>query len=215
MEFTVQLGQHVLYNDPAINNKDQLQTHQGPHPALPQAGHKASMYLSPNYSLKETSASRKAAGPSKQLWGNNWDWDMCLLYGQPAVMLDVSRPYPVSSSGSSSNTSGSCQVTCLQNSCQVRTGGTMGSCFLPPFPTKCSGLPSGCGSCVKECSKKWENDYLWSYQCNKLNFWFNNYHNMEIYSLLNLLYARVCNNWDSQFYLPLVTCSSLHGNKIT
>merc|ERR1711988_348389 len=48
---------------------------------------------------------------------------------------------------------GSCQVTCLQSSCQVRTGGTMGSCFLPPFPTKCSGLPSGCGSCVNECSK--------------------------------------------------------------
>merc|ERR1712038_65152 len=48
---------------------------------------------------------------------------------------------------------GSWQVTCLQSSCQVRTGGTMGSCFLPPFPTKCSGLPSGCGSCVNECSK--------------------------------------------------------------
>ena len=47
---------------------------------------------------------------------------------------------------------GVCEVTCLENSCQVRNGGAMGSCFLPPFPTKCHGLPAGCGSCVNECS---------------------------------------------------------------
>ena len=28
----------------------------------------------------------------------------------------------------------------------------MGSCFLPPFNGGCSGLPSGCGSCIDECS---------------------------------------------------------------
>ena len=50
--------------------------------------------------------------------------------------------------------SGSCRVTCKANSCEVRTGGTMGSCFLPPFPTECFGLPSGCGSCVNECSRR-------------------------------------------------------------
>jgi len=50
--------------------------------------------------------------------------------------------------------SGSCQVTCKKSSCQVRTGGTMGSCFLPPFKSTCSGLPSGCGSCVNECKNK-------------------------------------------------------------
>ena len=49
---------------------------------------------------------------------------------------------------------GSCRVTCKANSCEVRTGGTMGSCFLPPFPTECFGLPSGCGSCVNECSRR-------------------------------------------------------------
>ena len=37
-------------------------------------------------------------------------------------------------------------MTCLKNTCQVRTGLTLGSCFLPSFPTECSG--SGCGSCV-------------------------------------------------------------------
>ena len=26
-------------------------------------------------------------------------------------------------------------MTCLKSSCQVRTGQTQGSCFLPPFPT--------------------------------------------------------------------------------
>ena len=47
---------------------------------------------------------------------------------------------------------GACEVSCLKTSCKVRTGGTQGACFLPPFPSKCSGLPSGCGSCVNECS---------------------------------------------------------------
>ena len=28
----------------------------------------------------------------------------------------------------------------------------MGSCFLPPYETTCSGLPSGCGSCVSQCT---------------------------------------------------------------
>ena len=28
----------------------------------------------------------------------------------------------------------------------------MGSCFLPPFSGTCSGIPSGCGSCVSQCS---------------------------------------------------------------
>ena len=28
----------------------------------------------------------------------------------------------------------------------------MGSCFLPPYETSCSGLPEGCGSCVSQCS---------------------------------------------------------------
>ena len=37
-------------------------------------------------------------------------------------------------------------------SCQVRKGLTMGSCFLPPFSGTCSGIPSGCGSCVSQCS---------------------------------------------------------------
>ena len=32
------------------------------HPALPHAGHKASMYISPKYSLKAASASRYVAG---------------------------------------------------------------------------------------------------------------------------------------------------------
>ena len=58
---------------------------------------------------------------------------------------------------------GSCQVTCLANSCQVRTGGTMGSCFLPPFPTRYSGLPSGCGSCVNECSRRRRRDAEFNY----------------------------------------------------
>ena len=43
-------------------------------------------------------------------------------------------------------------MTCKEESCSVRTGGTLGSCFLPPFPSHCSGLPVGCGSCVNECS---------------------------------------------------------------
>ena len=30
----------------------------------------------------------------------------------------------------------------------------MGSCFLPPFTTTCSGLPPGCGSCVEACGFK-------------------------------------------------------------
>ena len=46
----------------------------------------------------------------------------------------------------------SCKVTCKGHSCEVRTGYTMGSCFLPPFPTRCQGIPSGCGSCVNKCS---------------------------------------------------------------
>ena len=37
-------------------------------------------------------------------------------------------------------------------SCQVRKGLTMGSCFLPPFSGTFSGIPSGCGSCVSQCS---------------------------------------------------------------
>ena len=39
-------------------------------------------------------------------------------------------------------------------SCEVRSEGSakMGSCFLPPYETSCSGLPSGCGSCVSQCS---------------------------------------------------------------
>ena len=40
------------------------------------------------------------------------------------------------------------------HSCQVRKGLTMGSCFLPPYQTSCSGLPSGCGSCVSQCSNR-------------------------------------------------------------
>jgi len=58
------------------------------------------------------------------------------------------------------NSGGNCQVDCKKSSCTVSDGrGTLGSCFLPPFPTKCSGLPSGCGSCVNQCSKKWEKDW--------------------------------------------------------
>ena len=45
-------------------------------------------------------------------------------------------------------------MTCLEYSCEVRTAGTMGSCFLPPFEGGCSGLPKGCGSCIDECSSK-------------------------------------------------------------
>ena len=59
------------------------------HPALPQAGHKVSAYLSPNYSPKAAWTSQWPIGQLKQPWGNNWDWDTCSLYGQPAVMLDV------------------------------------------------------------------------------------------------------------------------------
>ena len=47
---------------------------------------------------------------------------------------------------------GACEVSCLKTSCKVRTGLTQGACFLPPFPSKCTGLPPGCGSCVNECS---------------------------------------------------------------
>ena len=36
-------------------------------------------------------------------------------------------------------------------SCEV-TKEKMGSCFLPPYETSCSGLPEGCGSCVSQCS---------------------------------------------------------------
>ena len=60
---------------------------------------------------------------------------------------------PIECSGGNGG-GGSCRVTCKANSCEVRTGGTMGSCFLPPFPTECFGLPSGCGSCVNECSRR-------------------------------------------------------------
>ena len=67
------------------------------------------------------------------------------------------------SGGGNRRSGGSCQVTCLDSSCQVRTGGTMGSCFLPPFPTKCSGLPSGCGSCVYECSRRKRRDAKFNY----------------------------------------------------
>merc|ERR1712226_503588 len=53
------------------------------------------------------------------------------------------------------NSGGNCQVDCQQGSCTVSDGrGTLGSCFLPPFQAKCAGLPSGCGSCVNQCSKK-------------------------------------------------------------
>ena len=68
--------------------------------------------------------------------------------------------------GGNRRSGGSCKVTCLDSSCQVRTGGTMGSCFLPPFPTKCSGLPSGCRSCVNECSRCKQRDAKFNY-----NFW--------------------------------------------
>ena len=41
-------------------------------------------------------------------------------------------------------------------SCEVSKGSgakaVMGSCFLPPYQTSCSGIPSGCGSCVSQCS---------------------------------------------------------------
>ena len=62
------------------------------------------------------------------------------------------RPQVINHAVSSTSFGGSCQVTCLENSCQVRTGGNMGSCFLPPFNGGCGGLPSGCGSCIDECS---------------------------------------------------------------
>ena len=57
--------------------------------ALLQTGHRGSAYLSPNYSLKAAWTSKWPIGWLKQLWGDNWNWDMRSLYGQPAVMLDV------------------------------------------------------------------------------------------------------------------------------
>ena len=77
---------------------------------------------------------------------NRWDCHVDLEKVTPA-------PTPLLNQGASSNT-GSCQVTFKQNSCQVISGLTMGSCFLPPFQTSCSGLPPGCGSCVDECIQK-------------------------------------------------------------
>ena len=59
------------------------------HLALRLAGHKASTYLSPNCSLKAAWTDQRPFDWLKFLWGNNWDWDTCSLYGQPAVMLDV------------------------------------------------------------------------------------------------------------------------------
>ena len=49
-----------------------------------------------------------------------------------------------------------CSVECKSISCEVSKGSgakaAMGSCFLPPYQTTCSGLPSGCASCVSQCS---------------------------------------------------------------
>ena len=60
------------------------------HPSLWQAGYKSFAYLSPNYSLKATSASWYASGQSKQLWGNKIiGTEIHTLYSQAAVMLDV------------------------------------------------------------------------------------------------------------------------------
>ena len=47
-----------------------------------------------------------------------------------------------------------CQITCKSVFCEVSTGKIMGSCFLPPYTTTCSGLPPGCGSCVEACGFK-------------------------------------------------------------
>ena len=51
-----------------------------------------------------------------------------------------------------------CSVECKSISCEVSKGSgakaAMGSCFLPPYQTTCSGLPSGCVSCVSQCSNR-------------------------------------------------------------
>ena len=47
---------------------------------LKQVGHKARMYLSPNYSLKASWTGHRPINCLMQLWGKNWDWDMCLIY---------------------------------------------------------------------------------------------------------------------------------------
>merc|ERR1712004_22695 len=47
-----------------------------------------------------------------------------------------------------SQTIGSCRYTCQNNGgCQVRDGGTLGSCFPDSFGGSCSGIPRGCRNC--------------------------------------------------------------------
>ena len=51
---------------------------------LQQIGHKSSTYLSPNYSFKASWTGQWPINCMMQLWGKNWDWDMCLLYDDQA-----------------------------------------------------------------------------------------------------------------------------------
>ena len=43
-------------------------------------GHKSRPYLSPYYSLKASWTGQRPINCLMQLWGKNWDWDMCLIY---------------------------------------------------------------------------------------------------------------------------------------
>ena len=51
-----------------------------------------------------------------------------------------------------------CKITCKWGFCEVTRGQMQdqftGYCFLPPYQTECSLLPSGCESCVEACGFK-------------------------------------------------------------
>ena len=89
-----------------------------------------------------------------------------------------------------------CSVECKSISCEVSKGrgakAAMGSCFLPPYQTSCSGIPSGCGSCVSQCSNGQGPRNRWSKWSNCFKG-IQRFYYREIFSILNI--------WRGKFFV--------------